>query len=213
MLLFSGVLCGAQDFSDAFEVRRLDKEHFTIWDGNETIVNMGTRGCTIMSAGDSPATANIVYFEATDKAWEAEAQVVLYPTSKGGLALMQSREAYWSIEADYKTITARSTDGSQAVSIPNRYGRYLHLRLQYADGTLTLSAAPQKTHWTIVANSNPGVKRLPATDWHTVATLPCDLSGLTMDTGFSTIQVAPRIALLAECKDVVSFRDFWYRTK
>lgn len=204
-LLFAALTVNAApaggDFTDNFEVRRLDTEHFSLWDNDVTIVNMGTRGMTIMSKGTTPADGNVVYFPTTDANWEAEANVVLYPTSKGGLVLMQDRDHYWGITANYRDITVVDASGTQK-TIRNPYGRYLHLRLTYADGQLVLAAAPQKTPWRIIDNANPKTKRQPATQWTVVATLEP-----------SALSQPAKICLMAMDKDVVSFRDFWYRTK
>ena len=204
-LLFTALTVNAApaagDFSDNFEVRRMDTDHFSLWDNDVTIVNMGTRGMTIMSKGTTPADGNVVYFPVTDANWEVEANVVLYPTSKGGLVLMQDRNQFWGITANYRDITVVDASGTQK-TIRNPYGRYLHLRLQYTDGQLVLSAAPQKTPWRIVDNANPTTKRQPATNWTVLATLEP-----------TTLSQPAKVCLMAMDKDVVSFRDFWYRKK
>lgn len=189
------------DFSDNFETRRLDSMHFSLWDDDASIVNMGTRGLTIMSRGDSPAESNAVYFTSTDPTWEAEANVVLYPTSQGGLVLMADRADYWGISADYKNIYVWNS-GDMVKTAKNPYGRHLHFKLVFADGELTAWIAPQKSPWTIVENGNPAVQRLPADKWSKVA-------GMTVETDAA----AERISLVAIKEDVVSFRDFWYRVK
>ena len=191
----------ATAFSDNFEVRRLDTGHFKLWDDDVTIVNMGTRGLTVMAGGESPKDGNVVYFTAQGTKWEAEANVVLYPTSRGGLVLMQDREHYWGVTADYKNICLCDGSGVKA-KVSNPYGRYLHLKLAFDNGTLSLYAAPQKTRWTIVANDNPRTGRKPADRWRKIGSFtvaPTD--GAYPD----------RVCLTAMAQDVVSFRDFWYR--
>lgn len=199
VLTMSATTIMAQDFSDNFEVRRMDAKHFHLMDNDETIVNMGTRGMTIMAKGDNVNDASAVYYDATDKAWEAEAHMVLYPESEAGLLLMKDRGNFWGITATYNNIYVRE-GGRVVAQMKNPYGRYMHMRLQYNDGKLVVSAAPQKTPWKINANSNPDAVRQPATGWKVLATIPVQTD-------------ATHIALTADKKDVVSVRDFWYRAK
>lgn len=211
-MIYAALLClaaasaaFAQDagFHDNFETRRLDSGHFSLWEEEDaSIVNMGTRGLTIMSRGDSPAESNAVYFTASDPAWEAEANVVLYPTSQGGLVLMTDRDNYWGVSADYRSIYVWDC-GKVVKTARNPYGRHLHLKLVFAGGELTVWSAPQKSPWSIVENGNPTVERLPADRWTKAATIIVEPGGATAD----------RISLLAMKKDVVSFRDFWYRVR
>lgn len=187
----------AQDFSDDFQVRRMDTQHFHLWDQDETIVNMGTRGMTIMAKGTTPQDANIIYFDATDNAWEAEANMILYPTSEGGLVLMNDRNEYWGVTADYRNIYVRNA-GTVVKTTRNPYGRYLRLRLSYAEGKLTVAMAPTSASQ-VVVNSNPDSKRTPAKNCTVLQTLD--------------VKNASRIAFTSAKKDVVSIRDFWYTKK
>jgi len=197
--LMSATTMMAQDFSDNFEVRRMDAKHFHVMDGDESVVNMGTRGMTIMAKGDNVKDANAVYVDATDKAWEAEANMVLYPSSEAGLVLMKDRDRFWGVTATYNKVYVR--EGNKVIAeTRNPYGRYMHMRLQYKDGNLIVAVAPQKTPWKINANANPSVERHPATNWKVLATIPVSTD-------------AARIALTASKKDVISVRDFWYRAK
>jgi len=195
-LLFSTPIL-SQSFSDDFQVRRMDTQHFHLWDQDETIVNMGTRGMTIMAKGTTPQDANIIYFNATDNAWEAEANMILYPTSEGGLVLMNSRNEYWGITATYSNIYVRKA-GEVIKTIRNPYGRYLRLRLTYSDGKLTLATAPTAAS-KVVANDNPSTKRTPAKSANILTTLD--------------VKPATRIALTSAQKDVISIRDFWYTAR
>lgn len=197
LLFFLSLGAFSQSFSDDFQVRRMDTQHFHLWDQDETIVNMGTRGMTIMAKGSTPQDANIIYFDATDKAWEAEANMILYPTSEGGLVLMNSRNEYWGITADYRNIYVRNSDGIIKTT-RNPYGRYLRLRLSYNDDKLTLATASTAAS-KVVANANPGTKRTPAKSCNVLATLD--------------VKSATRIAFTSAKKDVVSIRDFWYTAK
>lgn len=189
------------DFSDNFEVRRLNFSKFTILNDDQSLVNMGTRGLTIISKGSSPADCNYVWYTPGCDNWEVETDILLFPTSKGGLVLMADNGDWWGLTANYKRIEAIGADGSIA-TITNGYGRYMHLKLECIDGTLTLFSAPQKTPWRVVANGNPGVERKPADKWKVIAT-------------FSLPQDArpEKICLMAMDKDIVSFRDFWFRAR
>lgn len=187
----------AQDFSDNFEVRRMDTRHFHLWDQDPTIVNMGTRGMTIMAKGETPADANVVYFDATDSVWEAEAILILSPKAEGGLVLMQSRNAYWGVTATTSTIYVRN--GNEVVeTAKNTFGRCIHLRLNFAKGKLTVAAAAAKGV-EVVKNANPTEKRYPAQKVKEIATLE--------------VSNATRITFTAAKQDVVSVRDFWYTKK
>lgn len=194
---------GPDGFSDNFEVRRMDTEHFFLWEKDESIVNMGTRGMTIMSRGETPKDGNVVYFSADTDKWEAEVNIVLYPTSKGGLVLMRDRDNYWGITADYRNIFICTGEGVVCQS-GNPYGRYLHLKIHYANGEVTFSHAPQKTPWSIVKNGNPNVVRKPADKWTVMTKIRIEPEKYGSPT---------RIGMVAMEKDVVSFRDFWYRRK
>lgn len=205
-LSFAATVAGQDSlngFSDNFEVRRLDTEHFFLWEKDESIVNMGTRGMTIMSRGETPENGNVVYFNADADKWEAEVDILLYPASKGGLVLMSDRNHYWGIEADYNEIRVCNS-GNIVSRARNPYGRQLHLKIQYADGQLVLSHAPQKTPWSRQDNGNPRFERKPADKWTSLATVSIDPSLYGLPT---------RIGMVAMKKDVVSFRDFWYRRK
>lgn len=198
LVLCMAATCGfAQNFSDNFEVRRMDAEHFHLWDNDASIVNMGTRGMTIMAKGDSPKNANIVYYNATDDAWEAEANIILYPTSEAGLVLMNSRDEYWGITATYGSITVRTADNT-VKTVKNPCGRYIRLRLTYADGKLTVAYGPG-TAAKVVANGNPAGQRTQGKNFRTLETLD--------------VKKATRIALTSAKKDVMSVRDFWYNKK
>ena len=197
VLCLAASVVSAQDFSDNFQVRRMDTNHFHLWDQDESIVNMGTRGMTIMAKGETPKDANAIYYEAADDAWEAEANIILYPQSEGGLVLMNDRNEYWGVTATYNKIYVRK--GNEVVkTIANPYGRYLRMRLSYKDGKLTVAAAGSAAT-KIVANANPEGKRTPGKNFKTLETL--DVKG------------GKRIAFTSAKKDVVSVRDFWYTKK
>lgn len=175
----------------------MDAQHFHLWDNDESIVNMGTRGMTIMAKGTTPHDANIIYFEATSRAWEAEANIILFPTSEGGLVLMNDRDEYWGVTADYRNIYVRNA-GEVVKTVKNPYGRYLRLRLTLIDGKLSVSMAPTAAS-KVVANANPDTKRTPAKTATVLATLD--------------VKPASRIAFTSSHTDVVSIRDFWYTQK
>lgn len=189
----------AGSFSDNFESRRLDSGHFTVLGGDDSVVNMGTRGLTLVSGGASPSVAGGVAFHPSSGSWEVEVSVLLSPKGKAGLVLMQDRANWWGVTADYGYIRVCSA-GGEVSRISNPYGRYLHLRLQYDGGSLKVSAAPQKTRWAPVANSNPGVRRQPADAWRTLGAFDCGAG-------------ACNVCLMAMDGGTVSYRDFWYREK
>lgn len=175
----------------------MDTQHFHLWDQDESIVNMGTRGMTIMAKGKTPSDANIVYYEATDDAWEAEANVILYPTSEGGLVLMNDRNQYWGVTATYGTIYVRA--GEKVIKTKkNSYGRYVRLQLKYAKGKLTVAVAPSSAS-KVVENANPSKKRVKAKNAVTLATID--------------VAKSSRIAFTSAREDVISIRDFWYTKK
>lgn len=189
------------DFSDNFEVRRLNFSKFTILNDDQSLVNMGTRGLTIISTGASPADCNYVSYTPGCDNWEAETDILLFPTSKGGLVLKTDNGDWWGITANYKHIEAISAEGSIS-TVANGYGRYMHLMIECIDGTLTLYSAPQKTPWRVVANGNPGVERKPADKWMRIASVKLPAGA------------KPEIiCMMAMDNDIVSFRDFWFRVR
>lgn len=189
----------AQNYTNNFQNRRFDSAKFHLLDNDETIINMGTHGMTVLAKGSDVGDANVVYYDATDKKWEAEAHFVLQPTSEGGLVLMKDRSTYWGITATPDKIFVR-TANKTVKEIRNSFGRFPHLRLQYANGKLTISVAPQNGNWKLADNGNPTGKRKPATKWTVLATLNVDAD-------------ATHIAMSSAQKGVVSVRDFWYRKK
>ena len=207
-ILLACVLCAmpcfalaqsAGSFSDNFESRRLDSGHFTVLGGDDSVVNMGTRGLTLVSKGTTPSEAGGVSFSPYSGSWEVEVSVLLSPKGKAGLVLMQDRANWWGLTADCGSICVCSAEG-EVSRISNPYGRYLHLRLQYDGGSLKVSAAPQKTRWAAVANSNPGVRRQPADGWRSLGAFDCGAG-------------VRNVCLMAMDGGTVSYRDFWYREK